>query len=250
MDFYYFSSDFNLIPKLEDSGFEGVLFVYNAVGVDQFTNIARHISSDTKIKHMVAIRPYAISPQYLSMIHKSFNLINPNVLQINLISGHIKDEERFYGGLIGPVNHFATSKQRSEYLIEYIKSLESLQNKNNIPDYFVSATNPFTFEVAKEYNSKMIIQYSQYKENMYDLNQTNSMISITSILRKTKEEIDAVPESTVRHRIDMAYFTYDEFAELLNKIKNDGIQRVILSCWTEEDQNHIIEFVKQYKGKI
>lgn len=248
MDFYLFCSDFKVIPILEEAGFEGVLFVYNAVSEDRFTHIARNISTDTKIKHMVAIRPYVISPQYLSMIHKSINNINPHILQTNLISGHIKDEEKNYGGIIGSVNHFSSSKERSEYLIEYIKSLESLQS--NVPDYYVSVGNPFVFEVAKKYNSKMIIQYSHYKEKIYDLSNTRSMISITSVLRKTKEEINSIPESKIQHRIDMAYFTYDEFSQLINKIKSEGINQVILSCWTEEDQSNIIEFVKQYKGKI
>lgn len=247
MDFYFFCSDFKLIPVLEEAGFEGVLFVYNALSDDKFTHIARNISSDTKIKHMVAIRPYVISPQYLSMIHKSISQINPYILQTNLISGHIKDEEKDYGGILGPVNHFSSPKERSEYLIEYVESLESLQS--NIPDYYVSATNPFTFEIAKKYNAKMIIQYSHYKENKYDLTNTRSMISITSILRKSKEEINALPESKVKHRIDMAYFTYDEFTKLINKMKSEGINQVILSSWTDEDQNNVIEFVKQYKGK-
>lgn len=247
MDFYLFCSDFKLIPDLEDAGFEGVLFVYNALGDDKFTHIAKSVSGATKIKHMVAIRPYVISPQYLSMIHKSLNKINPFILQVNLISGHIKDEEKDYGGIIGPVNHFSTSEEKSNYLIEYIESLENL--KSNIPDYYVSVSNEFTFKTAKKYNSKMIIGYSHYQENMFDLSNTRSMISVTPILRKTKEEIDSCKELQVQHKRDMAQFTYREFSELISKLKQEDIHQIILSCWTEEDQSNIIEFVKQYKGK-
>lgn len=247
MDFYLFTSDFELIPSLEDIGFEGVLFVYHANNDDKFIRIAKSISNNTRIKHMVAIRPYVISPQYLAMINKSMNQINPRVLQINLISGHIKDDEKDFGGIVGPVNHYSTPEERSKYLMEYVESLEGLGK--DIPDYYVSVTNPFTFETAKKHGSKMIIQYSHYIKDTYDLTNTRSMISITPILRETKEELDALPESTVRHRIDMAHFTYDEFTDLINKIKKDGINQVIFSFWNEEEQNHIINFVKQYKGK-
>jgi hypothetical protein len=246
MDFYLFTSDFELIPSLEKFGFEGVLFVYHAGSDDKFTRIARSVSSDTNIKHMVAIRPYVISPQYLTMINRSMNQVRSGVLQINLISGHIKDDEKDIGGIVGPVNHYSSPEERSKYLMEYIESLEGMGDAK--PDYYVSVTNPFTLETAKKYNSKIIIQYSHYVKNEYDLTNTKPMVSITPILRKTKEELDALPESTVRHRIDMANFTYDEFTSLINKIKADGIKQVILSFWNEEEQDHIINFVKQYKG--
>jgi len=247
LEFYFFTSDFKLIKELEEVGFEGVLFVYNARNHDHFISIAQHISPTTKIKHMVAIRPYVISPQYLSMISQSIGEIKQDILQINLISGHIKDEEKDVGGIVGPVNDSSDSIGRSNYLIEYIESLENL--KITIPDYYVSVTNEFTFNTAKKYNSKMIIPYSQYKNNFYNLEGTRSMISITPILRKTQEEIDALPESTVQHRIDMENFTYSQFDEIVNKIKNNNINKIILSCWNMEEANQIINFVKEYKLK-
>ena len=248
MDFYFFTSDFKLIKELETVGFEGVLFVYNANSQDYFVNIARSISSETKIKHMVAIRPYVISPQYLSMISKSMGNIKKDILQINLISGHIKEEERHVGGIVGPVNDASSQIERSKYLIEYIKSLESLGIDK--ADYYVSIGNEFTFSTAKEYNSKIIIQYSHYKRKLYDLSGTRSMISITPILRKTQEEIDILPESTVQHRIDMENFTYTQFNDIVNDIKNDGINKIILSAWDINETTHIINFVKEYKERM
>jgi hypothetical protein len=245
MDFYFFTSDFNLIKELEAVGFEGVLFVYNANSQDCFVNIARNISSETKIKHMVAIRPYVISPQYLSMISKSVSNIKKDILQVNLISGHIKDEEKHVGGIVGTVNDTSSPIERSKYLIEYIKSLESLGIDK--ADYYVSIGNEFTFNTAKEYNSKMIIQYSHYKRKLYDLSGTRSMIAITPILRKTQEEINSLPESTIQHRIDMENFTYEQFYNIVNDIESNGINKIILSAWDMNETEHIVDFVKQYK---
>jgi hypothetical protein len=245
MEFYFFTSDFNLIKELETIGFEGVLFTYNAKSHDYFIRIARNISSETKIKHMVAIRPYVISPQYLSMISKSIGEIKKDILQINLISGHIKDEEKHIGGIVGSVNDSSSSIERSKYLIEYIGSLENLGTDK--PDYYISASNEFTIATAKKYNSKTIIAYSQYKNNLYDFDRTKSMISITPILRKTQEEIDALPENTIQHRIDMENFTYEQFNDIVDNIKNDNINKIIMSAWNMDETRHIINFVKQYK---
>jgi hypothetical protein len=245
VDFYFFTSDFDLIKELEPIGFEGVLFTYNATNHDHFIRIARNISAETKIKHMVAMRPYVISPQYLAMISKSIGEINKNILQINLISGHIKDEEKYVGGVLGPVNDSSDITERAKYLIEYIESLENLGIDK--PDYYISVTNEFSLATAKKYNSKIIIQYSHYKNNLYDLKGTDSMISITPILRQTQEEIDALPESTVQHRIDMENLTYDQFNDVVNTIKNDNINRIILSAWDMHETKHIVDFVKKYK---
>lgn len=247
MDFYFFTSDFDLIKELEEIGFEGVLFTYNAENSDHFIKIAKNISHNTKIKHMVAIRPYVISPQYLTMITKSMNEICNGILQINFISGHIKDEEKNFGGVLGDVNDSSSSIDRSNYLIDYIEMLENMNV--NIIDYYLSVTNDFTFSVGIKHDSKMIIPYSQYRDKRYDLNKTKSMISVTPILRETQEEIDALPESTVQHRVDMENFTYDQFEDLVNNIKNDNINKIILSAWSMEETRYIVNFVKQYKIK-
>lgn len=247
MKFYLFTSDFDLIKNLEDIGFEGVLFTYNANGSDHLIDIAKKTSNNTKIKHMVAIRPYVISPQYLAMISQSINRISNNSFQVNLISGHIKDGEKGVGGIVGPVNDTSSSIERSKYLIEYVESLENLGIK--IPDYYLSVTNQFTFDVAEKYKSKMIIPYSQYKNKAYAIDGARSMIAITPRLRETKEEINSLEASKEQHVADMATFTYAEFENIVDNIKKDKIERIILSAWNTEDTNYIISFVKQYKNK-
>jgi hypothetical protein len=56
--------------------------------------LARDIDLTKKIKYMIALRPYNISPQYLTMINQSINQIMPDRLQINFISGYIKPHEK------------------------------------------------------------------------------------------------------------------------------------------------------------
>jgi alkanesulfonate monooxygenase SsuD/methylene tetrahydromethanopterin reductase-like flavin-dependent oxidoreductase (luciferase family) len=248
MKFYFFTPDFNVVKKLDDAGFIGVLFTYNAKQGDFFTRIARNIILDSKIKYMVAIRPYVISPQYLSMIDQSINAISNNRLQINLISGHIKDEESDFGGIVGNVNDRSSSISRSNYLIEYLDSLHSMNAK--IPDCYVSVTNKFTFEAAKKHNSKMIIPYSQYISKQYNEYDSKVMISVTPRLRETQDEIDNLHANTVQHRVDMADFTYHQFSELVRDVESNNISKMILSAWSMEETEYIIEFVKQYNQSV
>jgi len=245
MIFYLFNSDFELMKELDSAGFSGVLFTYNAASSDYFIKIGKNIDLQNNLKYMVAIRPYTISPQYLCKINQSIQEISRDRLQINFISGHIKDSEKDFGGIVGNVNDISSSVSRSNYLIEYLDVLE--KTNTEIPDYYVSVSNNFTFEAAVKHKSKMIIAYSQYKNKIYDLSNKKVMIAVTPILRKTQKEIDSLSENTVRHRIDMESFTYNEFFDFINKLKSENIKEIILSAWNLEETQNIIDFVKEYK---
>lgn len=250
MKFYLFNSDFDLIDRLEDAGFTGNLFVYGTHQSDFFTKIARDIDLHKKIKYMVAIRPYVISPEYLGMIHNSISGLarNNSRLEINLISGHIKPDEENVIRTLGAVNNNSSQTERSEYLIEYIDMLSTLP-KAVKPNIYVSVTNNFTLEAALRNNAKSIIGYSAYLNNLYDIDHKSTMIAITPILRKTKEELDNLKEYNIQHKADLKAFTYDEFSDLVDSLKQDGIKELIFAFWNDGDKEEVINFVKEYKRR-
>jgi len=271
MDFYYFGGFIGdqQVQTIEDHHFSGILFTYDINQGDFFTKVARDIDLSKKIKYMVAIRPYAISPQYLAMISQSVDEIMPDRLQINLISGHIKPHEREIGGILGGTNDSSSHIDKSNYLIEYIECLGKLKNsiqKNAIPDYYVSTTNPYVFEVASRLNDKMIIQYTDYNNGHwtdYENYQGNSqktsvgekiditgksiMVSMGPIVRKTQEELDSLNKK--KHTTDTAYFTYDQLEARIEDMKKDGINQLMFISWPTEERAHVMDFVKQYKEK-
>ncbi len=243
MNFYMFSYGLEQVEELHEHNYGGALFTYNILQGDFFTRISRKIDTKKDFKYMVAIRPYVISPQYLSMIVKSINQISPNKVQINLISGWIKEEERDFGGVIGEVNDLSSNVDRSNYLIKYIDAIENIKIKNI--DYYVSVTNKFVFDASIKNNSKMIIPYSQYKNNVYDLDNKNVMISVSPTLRETEEELLNLDK--IKNEDDMENFTYKQFSLVIEEIKNKGIKEIMLSCWDNEERKRINNFVKQYK---
>lgn len=271
MKFYYFNGGNHIangkIRKLEKSGFTGVLFTYEAISRDYFTQIARDIRQDEKIKYMVAIRPYAISPQYLTMISTGMNEIMPNRLQINLISGHIKDNEFNFGGIVGDVNDQSSNIKRSNYLIEYLKEIDKIKSKvtiENYPDFFVTTTNPYVFKTAKELNQKMIIPYPEFKSGHWkeyedynssnkkwlgekiNLENTDIMIALSPVLRDTKEELKKASEK-MKSR-NTAYFTTKEFTMFIQSLKEKNINKIMLRPrLIEEEENRVINFVKNFK---
>lgn len=276
MNFYFFNTHLEDISELVDSNFYGGLFIYDVPLGDRFTKIARIIDSDIEMKYLVAIRPYVVSPQYLSMLYNSVNEIHPGRLQINIVSGsgdiqrevkrtrteYLMNENKDFGGILGPVTDLSSNIDRSNYLIEYVDMLNTLNT--NLPDFYVSVTNEYVFDVAKRNKNKIIIPYAMYKYKKFDISNMNTMVAIKPILRETEEELDQLPKPTgiwnkyhgQYDRKDYDYFTYHEFAELMNQFKANGITEVLISsCKIEDIYNppplekyHIINFVKKYKN--
>ena len=228
MKFYVFTSDFGLIKELSKNGVAGVLHTYNAHQPNPFVTIPKNLPQ-TNIKHMVAVRPYTISPQLLSQIGMTFDqLYGKGVLQINLISGWIKENEKDVGGIIGSVNDFSTSIERSKYLIDYLEVLEKLDNKTL--DYYVSVTNEFTFDAAAKYDSKMIIDYNHFKQNKYDIKNKKIMVMLS-------------PTGT-----DGIVLSHEELLSCLSELESNEISEVIFPGGEDPVIKHTIDLIRKYRA--
>jgi hypothetical protein len=253
MKIYFFGANFNDIDKIYNSGFDGNLFVYNSSNEEYFTLIAQNKHKLKKnFKYMVAIRPYAMSPQYLSMINKTITNSIGDILEINLITGWIKEEEKPYNSFVGEISDSSSSIDRSNYLIEYLEVMSKLEKRigtksKYIPNIYVSTTNQFVFDAASKLNYKMIIPYSRYIKNMFNIKNERVSISLGPIIRPTIEELSEVSIKTEGE--DVFTCTPEELLEILQNIKNDNIESVLLFAYGD-DMPYLLDFVKKYKDQL
>ena len=228
MIFYIFTSDFKLIKEIDKFGVDGVLHTYNAYHPSPFITIPKELKQ-TNIKHMIAIRPYTISPQLLSQISRTIDKsYERNVLQINLISGWIQENEKNAGGILGLVNDNSSKEDKSKYLVEYLDSLESLEMKNL--DYYVSVTNEFTFNAAVKHNSKMIIDYKHFEEDKYQIKGKKVMIMLST------------------NKDDGTLKTHEELLNNIKILDSSGIREIIFPGGDQFALDSTLEFIKKYKG--
>jgi hypothetical protein len=251
MKFYLINPYFDLLTKMEDAGFTGVLLTYHSKESDYFIKVAREIDIHKKIKYMIAIRPHLISPEYLVRLTEGIKEISEgDRLQINLVSGAVDEEEYLMDRTLGPITNKSTTQERSNYLIEYIKLLNQLPEDKK-PDYYVSATNDFTIKAALAYNDKIMIPYHKYIHDKNILTNKKVMVYLAPILRKTQEELDTLTGYNIKH-IEDVKFTFEGMSNLINKLKNEGIEEMMLSAWSDEDIKINIDFIREYnqeKGK-
>jgi len=287
MKFYYFGGvmgDQNNLKSpsiLNKHNFSGVMFTHDIPEGDMFVKTAKDIKQGEIIKYLVAIRPYTISPQYLSMINRSMDRIDKNRLQINLISGYIKNHEEGVGGIVGDVTDNSSPLDRSNYMIEFLRVLNEMDQDKDSPGYwrdpnhknkldvFVSTTNNYVFEAAKKYGHKIILPYHIYARGSWSdflkgpsvstplkLDNVEVMIAITPIIRKTEEELDLLTNYVVRPVwkkgeipqpvLDTAYFTYEQFDDLVRTLESRGINHMLINAVPSEEVDVIVPFIKQY----
>lgn len=287
MRFYYFGGvmgdpqNIKSPSNLNKNNFSGVMFTHDIPEGDMFVKTAIDIKANENIKYLIAIRPYTISPQYLSMINRSMDRISKNRLQINLISGYIKDHEDGVNGIVGDVNDQSSSIDRSNYMIEFLRVLSEMDQDKESPGYwrdpehrnkldvYVSTTNSYVFEAAKKYNNKIILPYHIYARGHWsdvqkddslmiplELGDTEVMIAMTPIIRETEEELDLLTNYSVRPVwrkgevvtpvLDAVYLTYEQFDDLVNTLENRGINHMLINAVPSEEVEVIVPFIKRY----
>lgn len=264
MKIYFFGGDFKIIDDIYESRFDGTLFLYNSSSSEFFTLISKHYDKlKPNFGYMVAIRPYVISPQYLAMINRSiYRDVTPN-LEINLISGWTKDEEKPFNSFVGEINDQSRSIDKSNYLIKYLEAIDKLKNNSprpeeDVPNIYVSTTNRFVFEAASKYGNKMILPYSRYKRGRveswptenptnFDLKDKKYFVSLGPIIRDTQEELNGLEPTNQRD--DMVLATPKGLIDILIKIKEDGAEGVLLFAW-EEERRRLLDFIKKNKDLI
>jgi hypothetical protein len=238
MKIYYFSGWFEEIKNAHASGFDGILFATGIENAD-FVRVARCIDKYQNFTYMIAIRPYLISPQYLSFLCNSLDEISPGSIEINLISGWPKEHEREYGGVIGDVNDLSSNIDKSNYLIKFLDVFSAMKGLK-LPKLFVSTTNKFTFDAAKKHDQNVILPYSRYISGEYDIDNSKAIVSIGPIFKDDDENTIHANHS------DSTTFTKKEFADFLDDLNSKGFYGVLV--YETNAEKKVMNFVKEYKA--
>ena len=220
--------------NLQYKKFDGVMYPYVIYNNDYFTKISKIMEKDN-FKYIVAVRPYSISAQYLSMICSSINEMNDGVLSINFISGWIYEEEKSFGGILSEINDNSSNIERSNYMLEYTKEFNKISDNK----FYLSTTNETVFDFCAENNFPMIIQYSSYKINKFNLTDQKYIISICPVIGDDKP-----------NNVDIENFSENEFIEFLRECESKNIEGLLLMENKLNSQYPTISnLVKRYRNE-
>jgi len=230
------------ITSLEDAGFFGVLFPYTVGYGDSFVKAAYSLNPDQNIKYLIAIRPHTLSPQYLAMLCKSMDDLDPGRVYINFVAGQIQEEEKWLGGFLGGITDETPATERKKYLLEYVKSFTSLNF--NKPVVCVSGMTEEIFSLVEECSDYNIVAYDAYRRsNGFRAISKPRIVSMCPVIIDNQKDpgFSDAPQ-------DIVYATEEELIGLIESLKKDGIQDIMLFSHKEDDISKLIEFVKKNKS--
>ncbi len=254
MNFYWFGrpkeNELLLLSKeLEDANFFGMLLPYEVNLGDYFVKIANSIKKDQKIKYVVAIRPYTISPQYLVSIIKSLNSIDPERVWVNFVSGQILDKEKLTGGIFGEITDTSSIDKRRDYLKEYVPVFKRICNQNNVKTKIcISGTDDSIFSLTERFGDYNFAAAESYFKNgkFKDLSKPR-VLSMCPFIRKTEEEVEEL-KNNKNFTPDITLTTENNLINIIKKMKDDGINDVMFYDYgIIEERKRIIDFVKNNK---
>ncbi|MDA0949384.1 MAG: hypothetical protein O3A64_01525 [Proteobacteria bacterium] len=242
------------VNELKSSGMDGVMYPFGPTMGDYFTRISRIIDVKSKFKYIIAIRPYTISAQYLSMICSSINRISKGALAINFLTGYVNKQEQSYGGILSEPNDSSPAIARSNYMLEYAKEFKKVSSNK----FFISTTNETVFNNCAENGFAMIVPYVWYKANRFDIEDQSVVISIAPILSESSidEKYQCENNGECRHPaedtcMDIDFFTMKEFFEFLDNAEKRGVVGVMFqeADFVGKEYNNILPAITEYKRR-
>ena len=253
-------SDSDLVKRateLESFGFNGVMYPYSPGMGDFFTKVSRMIDVESNFKYIVAIRPYVISPQYLSMLCSSINNISKNRIMLNFLTGYVNEGEKEIGGILSEVNDNSSNIERSNYMINYAKEFKKVINNFYFSpvDFFISTTNKKVFDECTKNELPILIPYLRYKEEWFKGIGQKIILMISpamgseDLIKNWKCENSAEcrhPKDSNCANID--FFTKDSFFTFLDECEKNGIYGILFqeSDYLNEQFGEILPTVKSY----
>lgn len=239
-----------LSDKLNKSGYYSLLLVYHSKLSDMLLKSALIAKKEESIKYMIAMRTYAISPEYMSMIVKAYNEIFPNKLMLNIVSGDIHKEENSIENLLWISESLNNPEKRLNYTNDWMLKFLDLCQKD-IPEIVMGGHSDYTRKMCNKFNAthlSMIDMYNKYSKINNKIINKKQMVSLSILIRDTKKEsVDYINVNGKINDFDMVLLGNEE--EILLDIKNlekNGVTDIIISRYLndpEEDRVH--SFIKQ-----
>jgi len=211
----------NTLIKINEVGYESVLVTFNTGTLDPFTKCANAFIPNQKVKFMVAIRPYALTPAYLLMILKTFEKISKDCIVLNIVPG-TEDKEQFI------FEEGTSLHERKVYAGKFVEKMKIINDKhkflnNDMPKIFFSGGSDENISNAVKYGDGLIYLLKDHltsPERFNTLKGTH-MINLFVIICETENEAKKIYDKVDGPLVGSSiYGTKEQVKEKLLELKD------------------------------
>jgi alkanesulfonate monooxygenase SsuD/methylene tetrahydromethanopterin reductase-like flavin-dependent oxidoreductase (luciferase family) len=184
----------NTLIKMNEFGYESILVTFNTGMLDPFTKCANAFIPNQKIKFLVAVRPYALTPAYLLMIIKTFEGISKDSLLLNIVPG-TADKEHFI------FEEGTSLHERKVYAGKFVEKMRIINNENNflnnsMPKIFFSGGSDENINNAVKYGDGLIYLLKDHLTNpdRFNVIKGTKILNVFLIICETENEAKSIYE--------------------------------------------------------
>ena len=252
--------------RLEDSGYYSVLLTFHSRASDYLIKSAAALIPGDKLKYMIALRPYHISPQFCAMMTEGYNEIDPGRLVFNWVAGDFdsRSDEPIQVDVFGESEPIDNIIKRTTFLRKFVEDYNSFDIVSTKPEMVFSGFSEYTLETARMFNGTSLCMIDDYRKNIEKFEGIkNKMVYVNPIILESKKKIEEYKQTL--HSINPRSLDTtivgdkDTVKQKIIDLKNEGITDALLDTNrpdffgmdNEESKNNdrlVNELVKEISG--
>ncbi len=253
-----------LSARLETFGYYSVLLTFHSYQPDYLIKSAAALIPGNKLKYMIALRPYHISPQYCAMVTEGFNQIDSGRLIFNWIAGDFdqRNDEPLQLDVFGESESIDSMVKRTTFLRKFVEQFNSFDIVSVKPEMVFSGFSKYTLETTSMFNGTSLCMIDDYRKNKFRfMNVKNKMVCVTVIILDSNKEVEEYKNKIgfINNRFASASIIGDRetVKKQLMELKNEKITDILIDTNRPEDhdgllsvQNDILvnELIKEIQG--
>jgi len=237
----------DLSDQLDKHGYTSMLLTYTSNEKDGLIKAAYTLDPNKKIKYTIALRTYAISPEYVAMIYNSFEDIAKNKLQFNIISGDVGASEDVLAGTVNMENIVNSTWGRIMYTEKWLESFNKLNTLSSKPYIWMSGKSDKTKELANKYADMFIGEKSDYvqhpwlEEDTYNITTDHRGVLFGCIVRETEEEAKDIYDKILKeYNNNLSVTLYGTEASVSKQIEDfcekNRITDIMFINWGQDEE--------------
>lgn len=242
-----------VVDELNSAGYYSVLVPIKSTTADYLPKIISSMRADQKIKYMIPIRPYLLSPQYLGMISAGIEAVVPNRTIFNFINGHIEADENLDGIIYSSVD-FSNKENRRDHLKDFVAALGCIEmhDRPDFSEMLISGGSLETIESAYRVGAGLATSYSSFMQNhrwAYSKVDLKKIFVQVCILVCDSESDPQVANAIANNPSGIIYGSYEEIAEKIAELESMGVTDLLISNAFDggrEERLKIHNFVSKY----
>ena len=256
----------DLSDRLEDSGYNSVLLTFQSAQPDYFIKAAAALTPGHKLKYMLALRPYHVSPQMAAMMTKAYSEVDKDRLIFNWVAGdfHGRDDEPdIEFDIFGESELIDSIQKRTTYLRKFVGMYKLYCPTELVPRMVFSGCSDYALETTKMFKGTSLCMIDTYRDTIEKFDGLDGkMVSAGVVILESNKEIEDYKKKMINDNPRYLGYSiigdYQTVKQKIIELKNEKITDLLLFTknaffdldWSKKNDIIVNKLVKEINSEV